>query len=275
MKIADLARASGVSADVIRVWERRYGALRPARDGGNHRIYAAADLERLLLLRDLTAGGEAISRVAALSDGELRDLAELRTPSAPASLLAESLMYVRQHDAAGLMRYLETLAGRFTPERLCDEILGPLLDEVGAYWLRDRSLIAKEHLTTAAVEAVLERQTMLDAQNARRCVLFAVPAHERHAVGLKMAARIAARHGFRPIVLGPGAGPQEIADVARRLDAAGVGVSVVYRRAEQTLREIARGIAPLPLWVGGGKAPHGPWTRIASMQQFAGVLNAI
>ena len=275
MKIADLARASGVSADAIRVWERRYGALRPPRDGANHRVYTAADLERLLLLRDLTAGGEPISRIAALSDGELRDLAAQRMPSAPAAMLAESIMYVRAHDAAGLTRYLETLSQRFPPERLCDEILGPLLDEVGAYWLRDRSLIAKEHLATAAVEAILDSQTMQDAERAHRCVLFAVPAHERHAAGLKMAARIAARHGFRPIVLGAGAGPEEIADVARRLDAAGVGVSVVYRRAEQTLRDIARRIAPLPLWVGGRKAPAGPWLRIESMRQFAEALNAI
>lgn len=85
----------------------------------------------------------------------------------------------------------------------------------------------------------------------------------------------AARYGFRSIVLGAGAGPEEIADVAQRLDAAGVGVSVVYGRAEETLRDLQRRIAPLPLWVGGRNAPASSWLSIASMRHFARPLNEI
>ena len=69
-----VARRTGLSAHVIRVWERRYGAVTPVRTGTNRRLYTEEDIERLSLLRRLTEAGHNIGNVAALPLPRLREL---------------------------------------------------------------------------------------------------------------------------------------------------------------------------------------------------------
>lgn len=273
LKIQDVSRRTGLSADVIRAWERRYGALAPRRDGNARRVYGAHDVRRLLLLRDAVASGHAISKIAALPESELLLLTDGESEDEP-RLLARLLSSVRDHDGTALRDRLAQAHRRYTIEALCDDILMPLLHEVGEYWLADPSLIAKEHLTTASVNALLETGIAANAYAGGALVLFGTIAHERHDTGAKMAAAVAAQHGFRTLVLPPGSPPPEIADVARRLDARGVGVSVIYQAAEHTLRALEE-LLEVPLWVGGSAAPPGPWTRVGSMRDFARVLNEI
>ena len=70
------ATRSGLSADVIRVWERRYGAVEPLRSETNRRLYSDHDVERLLLLAQVTQAGRRISDVAGLPVAELREMTE-------------------------------------------------------------------------------------------------------------------------------------------------------------------------------------------------------
>lgn len=274
LKIKDVSRHTGLTADVIRVWERRYGALSPQRDANEHRVYGADDVRRLLLLRDAVARGHAISQIAGLDDSSLLALSEPGSLPDVNELLARMLMTIRAHEAGALHELLTAALQRFGIVDFCDLVATPLLHEVGAYWLRDASLIAKEHLATAAVNAVLDAAISRCAVTGGRLLLFATIARERHDTGAKMAAAVAAENGLRTIVLAPGSAPDEVADVARRLGAHGVGVSVVYQSAEHTLRDLY-GRLHIPLWVGGSRAPAGPWVVVSSMREFARALNEI
>ena len=42
-----VTRLTGLTADTIRVWERRYGAVRPERTQGNVRRYSSSEIRRL------------------------------------------------------------------------------------------------------------------------------------------------------------------------------------------------------------------------------------
>jgi len=85
--IGAASRLSGVSREKIRIWERRYGAIEPDRDETNHRLYSRQDIERLILIRKLVDGGNAVSGVATLSRAELAArLAKLGPEDATASL---------------------------------------------------------------------------------------------------------------------------------------------------------------------------------------------
>ncbi|MFU8815487.1 MAG: MerR family transcriptional regulator [Pseudomonadales bacterium] len=83
--IGAAARLSGVSREKIRIWERRYGAVTPSRDDTNHRLYSREDIERLSLIRKLTAAGHGVSSVATLSltalQARLRDQAGVEVPA--------------------------------------------------------------------------------------------------------------------------------------------------------------------------------------------------
>src|ERR671938_1468664 len=69
--IGTVTRLTGLTADVVRVWERRYGAVRPARSEGGSRLYSDADIARLRRLRQAVEKGHSISQVAKLSEPDL------------------------------------------------------------------------------------------------------------------------------------------------------------------------------------------------------------
>ena len=50
-------RETGLSKDVLRVWERRYGFPRPLRDGRGHRAYPREQVLRLLQIKRLLEHG--------------------------------------------------------------------------------------------------------------------------------------------------------------------------------------------------------------------------
>jgi MerR family transcriptional regulator, light-induced transcriptional regulator len=72
--IAVVAERTGLSQDVLRVWERRYGAVTPARSRGGKRFYSDADVERLTMLRAATRAGRAIGEIALLPTPALATL---------------------------------------------------------------------------------------------------------------------------------------------------------------------------------------------------------
>src|SRR6478609_7337401 len=72
--IGVVARRTGLKPDLIRAWERRYGAVEPGRSTTRRRFYSDADVERLQLLRRVVRTGRGISQVAGLPNEELRAL---------------------------------------------------------------------------------------------------------------------------------------------------------------------------------------------------------
>ena len=71
-----VTRMTGLSADVVRAWERRYGAIEPGRTDGNARRYSHADIARLTRLRDAVSQGHSIGEVSRLSNEALDALAD-------------------------------------------------------------------------------------------------------------------------------------------------------------------------------------------------------
>src|SRR3954462_5319583 len=81
-----VARETGLSVHAIRVWERRYGAVRPKRAGNNRRLYSEEDVERLRLLHQAVSGGHSIGQIAQATTAELdRLLRQSLTRGRPAA----------------------------------------------------------------------------------------------------------------------------------------------------------------------------------------------
>jgi DNA-binding transcriptional MerR regulator len=72
-RIGAVSRLTGVPADTLRVWERRYEVATPVRTASGTRLYAPEDVARLTMIKRLVERGDAISRVASLSLDELRE----------------------------------------------------------------------------------------------------------------------------------------------------------------------------------------------------------
>lgn len=112
--IGAVARATGLTAHVLRLWEQRYGAIEAARTPSGQRRYSTEDLERLKRLKRLVDRGERISALAGLSDAELDErLAQLSEPP-PARPLRRGTPRV-------------AVIGATLPERFAAEGLEPAL----------------------------------------------------------------------------------------------------------------------------------------------------
>ncbi|MES2683863.1 MAG: MerR family transcriptional regulator [Pseudomonadota bacterium] len=71
-RIAAVAKLTGMPVPTIRMWERRYGVVTPARSAANGRLYSRADIDRLILLKSVADAGHAIGTVAQLSEPQLQ-----------------------------------------------------------------------------------------------------------------------------------------------------------------------------------------------------------
>ncbi|SDX09947.1 MerR family transcriptional regulator [Thiocapsa roseopersicina] len=72
-RIGAVSRLTGVPADTLRVWERRYSVVAPLRSESGTRLYGPDDVSRLTLIKRLVDRGDAISSVANLSLDQLRE----------------------------------------------------------------------------------------------------------------------------------------------------------------------------------------------------------
>ena len=272
--IGVVAERTGLSPDVLRVWERRYRAVEPARLLDGQRIYSDADVERLRLLRLATSAGRSISQVARLTTEELarlvgddeaaRQEVDRRAGSALTASAGEAveraLELARAVNAPQLESFLRRAAAAFGVPVFLDGLVAPLLRRLGEEWEAGRVTPAQERVATAIVQRVLEGAIQfLGAPYDAPSFLLATPAGEHHVMGSVLAAAAAAADGWRVTYLGPDLPAGEIAAAALAVEARVVGVSLVYPRdREHVLGEVrtlrARLPASVPLVAGGAGA---------------------
>ncbi len=265
-----VVRRTGLSADVLRAWERRYGVVEPARSATGRRLYSDDDIERLRLLRRATSSGRSIGQISGLSTEELTRLVrddeteEARVPEAkpgPADgaedLMVDALDAAEDMDAARLERVLARGIGLFGAERMLEAVAAPVLTEIGERWTTGELSIAHEHLASAVIRQVVgDLLGTSSADPDRPLILCATPAGERHEFGALMAAVIAATLGWRVLYLGADLPAEDLARAVSRHRPRLVALSVVSRDAAAQLGvELRRLRGALPadttLLVGG------------------------
>jgi len=127
LRIGELSKRSGVSPDLLRAWERRYGLLRPERSAGGLRLYTPADVERVRVMRQHLADGLAASEAAALaSRTDLDDEAALMSlrPEAMRDDLADAL---DRYDEPRAQAILDRLLAVATVDTLLSDVVLPYL----------------------------------------------------------------------------------------------------------------------------------------------------
>ena len=137
--VRSAARLTGLSPEVLRAWERRYGAVEPLRTAGGTRRYRASDLERLRLLKAAVVAGHRIGNLAELSNPELERLGHA-SEAAPRDRLEEILAAIDGLDGAESQRLLSLQLSALGAIRFAREIAMPLVREIGRASCRERVL---------------------------------------------------------------------------------------------------------------------------------------
>jgi DNA-binding transcriptional MerR regulator/methylmalonyl-CoA mutase cobalamin-binding subunit len=275
-----VTRRTGLSADLLRAWEKRYDVVKPARSRGRRRLYSDADIERLRLLYRATLAGRGIGQVASLStpalatlvrrdaDAERADAdgrassADTRTSaSATAEYLADAGRAIERFDAHALEAVLRRAVVALPVATLLDELIAPLLERVGTQWREGTLRPVHGHLATVVVRRVLDRVIdTASAPGASPHLIVATPAGQAHEFGALLTAATAAAEGWRVTYLGAGLPAEDIAEAVVRTRARAVALSLVYPAGDPAVaHELRRLRALLPARVttlaGGTAAP--------------------
>src|SRR5512145_985196 len=83
-------KETGIAADTLRAWERRYGLPMPQRSAGGHRLYSQRDIETIKWLMKRQAEGLSISRAVDLWNEQLASGSDPLAGSVPSGLIAAS-----------------------------------------------------------------------------------------------------------------------------------------------------------------------------------------
>jgi MerR family transcriptional regulator, light-induced transcriptional regulator len=82
------SRLTNIHPETLRIWERRYRLVEPARASRGRRFYSEADIRRLHLVKALVDEGHPISAIARLSVEELEERLRARAGATPLKLPA-------------------------------------------------------------------------------------------------------------------------------------------------------------------------------------------
>lgn len=208
--ISDLEQLSGVQIHTIRIWERRYNALKPMRSAGNTRFYDDNHLRRLLNIVGLSQSGMKISQVCSLSDQEI-DLLLKQEIDDTVSDNAQFEYYISQLLNFGLA-YNEPKFSQLISKCINDHgmtasyknVIYPLLVRLGLMWRRDHICPAQEHFLSNIIRQklfVAINDVVIKGAAGSSWLLF-LPEDEDHDIGLLFAYYMLKLSGQQVIFLG-------------------------------------------------------------------------
>ena len=212
---------TGIKADTLRAWERRYGLPVPERTSGGHRLYSQYDIETIKWLQARQTEGLRINRAVNLwrrmQDSDQDPLLalpveEIQTPVVAGELISgEILDEMKENWIAACMVFDEPSAenilaqafARYPLETVCLEILRKGLSEIGNLWYSGESTVQQEHFASSlAIRRLDALLAAAPAPTRKGRILIGCPAGEEHVFSALMVTLLLRHHGYDVIYLG-------------------------------------------------------------------------
>jgi DNA-binding transcriptional MerR regulator len=211
---------TGLKADVLRAWERRYNLPRPERTPGGHRLYSEYDIETIKWLRERQVEGLSISRAVDLwkelgeagsdpleayappgvyAPSERLPAADTRIETLRQSWLEAALAF----NSLQADEILNQAFAIYPVETVCAEILQRGVSLIGNEWLLDKASVQQEHFTTALASRRLETLiTATPLPTRPQTVLLGCPPGEQHTFPVLLLNLLLRRRGLGVVYLG-------------------------------------------------------------------------
>ncbi len=261
--IGDAAEECGISAETLRIWERRYGRPEPVRLPSGHRRFTEAQVRGLRRVAEALARGFRPGRVLKLTDAEFDEL--LGPPSGDAPVDPETLKligYARDFREKDIRRRLLAAWKREDPLTFLNKRLAPLIAAVGRAWADGDLEVRHEHFLTEVVQDVVRKLRLdLPVPQGSPQVLLTTLSGERHGLGLQMAGLVCATNRISHRILGVDTPIDEIVLAAQELEPRAVGLSVSLAtggvETDRTIAALRKQLAPEVALIVGGAGARG------------------
>jgi MerR family transcriptional regulator, light-induced transcriptional regulator len=261
LNISAVERETGLSKDVLRIWERRYGFPDPRRDDNADRQYPHEQVAKLRAIKRLMDAGMRPGKLIRQSLSDLNALAEARAGprrEAPAPAVERDLLaLLKSHNAPALQHALTNQLMRQGLQRFVLETVTPLQRAVGEAWMRGELQVFEEHLFTEHLQVALRIaiNTFPRSTGGPRVLLTTFPG-EQHGLGLLMVEALLVPEGAQCVSLGTQTPVDDInsAALAHKVHVVALSFSAAFplRQAGEGLATLRRALpAQVALWAGG------------------------
>jgi len=202
LRIGELSRRVGVSPELLRAWDRRYGLLRPTRSQGGFRLYSTADEQRVRRMLALQQQGLSPAVAARTVAGEA-NAADDASAAVPAEALRQALAEaLDRFDEAAANRAFDRALGTLSLDTLLREIVLDYLTDLGERWSAGQATVAQEHFATNVLRGRLLGLARDWGQGGGPLALLACPPGELHDLGLICFGLALRARGWRIAFLG-------------------------------------------------------------------------
>ena len=265
-----VVQLTGLKAETIRAWQRRYGAVIPRRSQGNARRFTMEDVRRLALLKEATSLGHAISEIARLDEDQLLKIVQANSPAmveAPEDgksseqkvfdhTIHRFLMAVEHYDSAEASNILNNASLYLETRSFLLYVIAPLMRKIGELWSEGEIGVGQEHLATEVVKGTLYTvRKNMGFNTSGPKILIATPPSCLHEFGATIAGILATLQGWQPVYLGPNIPFEEMLEAAQCTRPKVILLAIQTILGPDHLDEIEQGIASLgpntEVWLGG------------------------
>jgi MerR family transcriptional regulator, light-induced transcriptional regulator len=232
-------KETGLAADTLRAWERRYGLPMPQRTAGGHRLYSQRDIETIKWLMKRQEEGLSISRAVDMWNEQLASgtdpLADVVSPSRtpittlPIPYQAETnldafreawVQACMEFNESGSEQILNQAFSMFPVEAVCLEVLQKGMSEIGNRWYTNQASVQQEHFASAL--ALRRLDALLNASPSptrNQIVIVGCPPGEWHTFTPLLLSLLLRRRGLNVIYLGANIPVEEFANTVHDLKA--------------------------------------------------------
>lgn len=205
--ISDLEKLSGIKSHTIRIWEQRYGILRPKRTDTNIRFYEDDDLQRLLNVALLNRHGFRISKIAEMSKEDMAEQVSSVSNfkfdiSAQLDVLTLSVI---EMDEVKFSRIFDNHVDQIGFERTMMEVVYPFMEKLSLLWLTGSIKPVQENFITQLIRnkliAAIEKEPLASDRKATKFILY-LPKDEQQELSILFMQYLIKKRGFQVVNLG-------------------------------------------------------------------------
>lgn len=205
--IKDLERLSGIKAHTLRIWELRYGILKPERSCTNIRCYTSEDLKRILNISLLNNNGYKISKIATFLDEELVKHAQaiLNKFEKESDQVDNLVLAMMELDEQKFETTICNCITHFGFENTMERIIFPFMRHAGSMWQVGIVNCAQEHFMSQLIKqkiiVAINNLNSEQRQDSKTYLLY-LPNKELHEMGLLYCKYLIKARGHKCVYLG-------------------------------------------------------------------------
>jgi len=216
--IKDLENLTGIKAHTIRIWEQRYGFLRPKRTNTNIRYYSNTELKAVLNIALLNKYGYKISHISRMTSVDISQKVLSLTHETATSerVINELIQNMVDLEMEAFELVLSKSIAATGLEKTISQIIFPFLERIGVLWTTNHINPAQEHLVTNIIrqKLILAIEQVSTSISYEKTAILFLPEGEHHELGLLYMYYLLKKRGVQVYYLGANVPVKDVAFVA-------------------------------------------------------------